>query len=332
MTRGKVDFAKSSLWTGRQEAKVVTDLGQFDRRALERSRESHEDTRVARRFDEVGGRHNGKSRECGEVSARGFGVTRIGGDSRSDCRRTEVGLTEPRNDFRQALVVFGQCRSKRIEFLPEGHRHRVLHLGATDFDDVVEFGALVSECLSEQLVFDQESLQPEHHRQLHRGRVCVVGRLRAVDVVNRVEVFVVALGVSELFEGTVGDDLVRRHVGRRTRATLKDSENKFVVQCAVVDLFADLDDEVGLGRIDRADFFVRKSRRLLDAHEPTDEVWVVRERTARDGEVVQRAGRVDSPVRLGGDVHLAERILLGSHRAGVSACRSGIEYGLVIIR
>jgi hypothetical protein len=59
----------------------------------------------------------------------------------------------------------------------------------------------------------RSSLQPLISAMTESGRVRVVGRLRAVDVVVRAHVLVLALAVTERLESDVGDHLVRVHVG-----------------------------------------------------------------------------------------------------------------------
>ena len=96
----------------------------------------------------------------------------------------------------------------------------------------------------------------EHHRELDRRRVHVVGGLAAVHIIDRVEVLVLAEFVTENLETAVGDHLVGVHVGRRSRAALDNTDRELVVQGTADDLLADLIDEVGLGRVENPEFAV----------------------------------------------------------------------------
>ena len=68
----------------------------------------------------------------------------------------------------------------------------------------------------------------------------VVGGLRAVDVIVRVAVLVLALLVAHQLERAVGDHLVGVHVGRGAGAALEDVEPELVVELSVDELLAGL--------------------------------------------------------------------------------------------
>ena len=147
-------------------------------------------------------------------------------------------------DLGEAVVVLLQRVREARELLPERHRHRVLQLRAPDLQDVRELAALRRERLGEQRVLVEQALHAEHHRELDRGRVHVVRRLAAVDVVDRVQLGVVAELLAHRLEARVGDDLVGVHVGAGARTALDDADHELVVQLAGDDALADVVDDL----------------------------------------------------------------------------------------
>jgi hypothetical protein len=60
----------------------------------------------------------------------------------------------------------------------------------------------------------------EHHRELRRARVRVVGALAHVHVIVRVHLGVISDRLAKVYRREVGYDLVRAHVGAGPRAAL----------------------------------------------------------------------------------------------------------------
>ena len=120
-----------------------------------------------------------------------------------------------------ALHFARQRRRERLELLAERHRHGVLELRAAHLQDVGELLALGAE-RGDQLVDRGDELRvAERHADVQRRRIGVVGGLRAVDVIVRIAVLVLALLVAHQLERAVGDHLVGVHVGRRAGAALE---------------------------------------------------------------------------------------------------------------
>ena len=143
------------------------------------------------------------------------------------------------------------------EFLAERHRHGVLVFRAPHLEHIGEFGGLSFEAGLEFAQRGDGVAQGEHDAELDRGRIGVVGGLRAIDVVVRVEILVFAFAVAEQFERAVGDDLVGVHVRRGARAALDHVHGKLFVQLAGDDFVARGRDGVRALRIEHAEFGVR---------------------------------------------------------------------------
>ena len=246
-------------------------------------------------------------------------VARVCRDPGADRRRAEVDLGEQPLRLGEPRVVLGEGGREAVELLPERHGHRILQLGAADLQDVAELLALARERVAEQGEFVQEVPQREGQPDLDGGGVRVVRALAAVDVVDRVDVGVVALGVAVELQRDVGDDLVGVHVRRGARAALHDADDELVVEAPVDDELAGPVDELGLARLQHADLQVRARGGLLHAGERDDEVRVDRDGPLRDGEVLEGPRGVDAPVGLGRNLTAAEGVGLGAGRSSVRA-------------
>jgi len=146
---------------------------------------------------------------------------------------------------------------------------------------------------------------------LRGGGVDVVGALAAVDVVERVEVRVVALGVAHDLQGAVGDHLVGVHVGRGAGAALDDVHHELVAETAGPDLLARRDDRGRLLRFQEPEVAVGEGRGLLHGRKCHHQFAQVRDPHAADREVLHGPDGVDAVVGADGDLALAEQVVLG---------------------
>jgi hypothetical protein len=169
---------------------------------------------------------------------------------------------------------------------------------------------LASERLGEVVHGPGQALEGPDQGDLGGRRIGVVGRLGLVDVVERVDGLVAALGVPEDLQGEVGDDLVGVHVGRRAGTALDVVDDELVVQLPASDALAGGGDRMGLLGIELAEVPVRQGGGFLDGREGIDELVVHADFCAADVEVLQRALGVDSPVGVGGNREVPEEVVL----------------------
>jgi len=160
------------------------------------------------------------------------------------------------------------------KLLSEGHRDGVLQLGTADLEQAGKLlglggepGLQLGQCL-EQLSGEQV------HGEFDGGRVDVVGALAAVDVIQGVQVPVVARSSSKPFERQVGDDLVGVHVGGRTGAALDHVDDELLVPPAGAQVLARPDDRVGFALLEQAEVAVGHGSGLLDTGERGDQLGV----------------------------------------------------------
>ena len=130
------------------------------------------------------------------------------------------------------------------EGLPQRHGHSVLQLRTTHLHHVGELAGLSLQRLD---ALDEVRAQLEVRgieAEVDGRGVSVVGRLRAVDVVIGREVLELSLGMPHQLEGTVADDLIGVHIGRRARPALDHVDGELIVVLALEELVAGGDDGV----------------------------------------------------------------------------------------
>ncbi len=268
----------------------VADLRQLHRGALEHAGEQHEGAHVRGGFDQVGG---GLERLAADVRQALHGqqlVAGVGVDAGADGGTAQVDLGEQlRRQGLEARQVFAQGGGEGMEFLAEGHGHRVLQLGATHLQHLGEFHALGGEGGDQAVQAGEQGVMAEQQTQADGGGVGVVGRLRHVDVVVRVEMAILALGVAEQLQGDVGDHLVGVHVGRGAGPALDHVHHELVVEFAANDARAGINDRLVLLGRQMAEPVVGVRRRLLDHGQGHHQLGVVTEGYAGEAEVLHGA-------------------------------------------
>ncbi len=209
-----------------------------------------------------------------------------------------------------------QRGGESVEFLAERHWHGILHLRAADLEDLRELVGLRGKGALERLELAEQVLEREGEGDLDRRRVGVVGRLAAVDVVDRAQHVVAALLVAGMFERHIADHFVGVHVGGGSGPTLDDADDELLVELAVDDVLAGLVDPAGsLGR-EGAELLVGPGAGLLHGGERDDEVGVDGDGTLGDREVVHGPLGVHAPVGVLGHLEWTERIAFDAEPRG----------------
>ncbi|MNE31953.1 hypothetical protein D3C80_1255460 [compost metagenome] len=226
-------------------------------------------------------------------------VTRVGVDAGADRGAAQVNF---RQHFRcqslQACEVFTQGSGERTEFLTQGHRNGVLQLGTTHLQDVVEFFTLGRERLNQAVEAGEQSVVTEQQTQTDRCRVGVVGRLRHVHVVVRVQVLILAFLVTHGLQCDVGDDFVGIHVGRSASTALNHVHHELFVEVAADQTCTSFADGGVLGFAQVTQLTVGVGSGLFNHGQTDNQFRVVRNRNARKAEVVHRSQGLDTVIRL----------------------------------
>ena len=150
----------------------------------------------------------------------------------------------------------------------------------------------------------------EEQGEPRRRRKDVVGRLAHVHVIVGMHARVGAARLAEELAGAVGEHFVRVHVVRGAGAGLIDVDDELVAQAAAQDFVGGRDDGARHAGVEPAERRVRLGGGFLDEDRGGDEIGGRAQ--AADGEVLDRARRLDAVVRLGGNLQLAQRIALGA--------------------
>ncbi len=193
--------------------RVVADLRQLDRHALQHAGEQHKGTHVGGRLDEVRRRNQRFAGQPAELLDGQSGVSRIGVDAGADRRGAEVHLAEQGGALAEARDVLLQRGIEGVELLAKRHRNRVLELRAADLQHVREVHRLGLEGVGEFVERPDERLRGEDDREPQGRGIGIVGRLRHVDVVVGMQGGIVAFRPPHDLQRDIGHDLVGVHVG-----------------------------------------------------------------------------------------------------------------------
>ena len=124
-----------------------------------------------------------------------------------------IKTAKRRFDVLQGLIEHSYVAG---EFLTERERGGILKMGAPDFHDICESGRLRIEGVAQLLHGGQENLDDNSSRgDRHGCWESIIGRLRHVDVVIRVDRLLAAFLTAGDRDGAVRNDLVRIHVALR---------------------------------------------------------------------------------------------------------------------
>ena len=185
------------------------------------------------------------TRQLAECFGKLYVVSCRAVDARADSRATHGQIAEEINaSFQHFLIAFDHA-GPAAELLPQGKRRSVLQMGAANLNDAGIFFRLGVERMvqrvhgREQLILDEQE-----RRYVERRREYVVGALRMVDVIVRMNVDVFSLFLQQL-HGPVRDDFVHVHVELRAAAGHPYGQGEIAVQFAGQDVVAGRGNGVG---------------------------------------------------------------------------------------
>ncbi len=242
-------------------------------------------------------------------------VARVGVDAGTDGSTTQVDFGQQlRRQRTQTVEVFGHGGGEGAEFLAQGHRHGVLQLGTAHLQYVVELFTFGSEGLDQAVEAGQQGIVTQQQAQADSGRVGVVGRLRHVHIVVRVQVLVLTLLVAHGLQRDVGDDFVGVHVGRSTSTALDHVHHELLVVVALDQSCAGCADRGVLGIAQVPQLTVGVSSCLLDHRQADYQFRVVRQRNAGEVEVVGSAQGLDAVVGISRNFKGTQQIFFDAER------------------
>ncbi|MNL02016.1 hypothetical protein D3C87_1225060 [compost metagenome] len=165
----------------------------------------------------------------------------------------------------------------------------------------------------------------EQQTQADRRWVSVVGRLRHVDVVVRVQVLVLAFLVTHCFERNVGDHFVGVHVGGSTGATLNHVDHELFVEITADQSGTGFADGSVLGFAQVTQLAVGVSGGLFDHRQADNQFRVMRNRNAGETEVVHRSQGLDAVIRLSRYFEYAKQVFFCAERCSGGHDRNHLD-------
>ena len=262
-----------------------------------------------RRFDQIFGLHHRDAAFLCEIIARKVGVAVRCIDASADCGCTEVNFLNQCARFSEPQHIFLDHHGVGRKLLPQRHRHRVLQLGATDFEHGFKFDRFGIKPCPQNFHRTEKAVNGHPQRKTHCGRIHVVGALRCVDVIVRVQRVVAALLQPHEFKCDVCDDFVGIHVGGGAGATLNHIDHKLVEEFSSNQRFAGFDDRLCELTVERAEFYIGAGGGFFDKAEGTNQVGHRRDHRARYREIFNRAGRMHAPIGMVGDLLFSQKIV-----------------------
>ena len=233
-----------------------------------------------------------------------------GADARADRGRPERHGEQLGEGAREAVGGAAEGVCLALMRVGDAQRHRVLQARASQVERVAGLVRLRSQRSLEHLDVLEQLAAEDVRGKCERGRVHVVRRLRAVDVVVRVHAVVAAARAAEQLVRAIGDDLVRVHVDGRAAAAVDDVDRELFEVEPRRDLARRHHDrrrDLG-GQLARRE--VRPGCGRLDVGEGCDELSPVGHGDAGDAEVRDRAHGVRAVEGAQRHLDRAERIAL----------------------
>ena len=181
-----------------------------------------------------------------QIAANGSSIIRMRIDAGANGRTSHIDVEHGLAREAQIVEISIEHRAKGMKLLADRHRHRILQLGAAHLDHVLEFIGLAVEGVTQQGNSRKETADVIIERNLDRGRIGVVGRLREIDVIVRMQVLVLTLVMPHQSQSDIGNDLITIHIGRGARATLEHIDHELIVVFARQNLITRLANEVAL--------------------------------------------------------------------------------------
>ncbi len=187
---------------------------------------------------------NGSPVSSGDLEGRGFGEAGRCVDAGAHGRTSQRKAVHALQRIFHPLQIVGEHARIARPLLPERQRRGILHVGASDLDDVLPLFGLGGNRIVQRLHRrHQPLLHTQRRRNVHgRGKV-IVGRLRHIDVVVGMNRRLAPQRRARKLAAAIGDHLIHIHVELRSAARHPYVQRKHVLMLAAQNFVADLDDQ-----------------------------------------------------------------------------------------
>src|SRR5699024_8210791 len=254
------------------KAEIVGDLGKSNGASLNSSGNGHKGIQVLGRVDQVEGLDKIHIRNLHQVGNDPFQIGLVGVDACSDSGTAHIQSAHLIHGLIHTVDIPHNGYRVSMEFLAETDGNRVLHLGPSHFDHMVEFRRLVAEGFMQAEKFFFQSFQQPERRHFSGGGDHVVGGLAAVYVIVGVDQRIIAFFAAQDLDGPVGDDFVGVHVQGGAGAALDRIHDKIVMEFSWDDLVAGLDNGGGSLFIKNSDLAVGDGRSFFYVCQAVDDL------------------------------------------------------------
>ena len=182
---------------------------------------------------------------------------------------------------------------------------------ATHFENVLILDGLLLECVGKILerLGDDVALISQADFDSRRQRI--IGRLSHVGMVVWGNDIVTPLRLADDLKRPIAEDFVHVHIDRSTRAALYGIDGELVNELAIDDLLGSLHDRISDLLFEPSGLHVRLRGSLFDLRQRLDQIDI--EHPTRDTEVLDRAHRLHSVIRLVGYLKLTQKIMFLPH-------------------
>ena len=310
--RRQVDLVQTAARTRSHQTQIVAHLRQLDGAASQNAREVQHTRGVRGSVDQIGG---DLDVEAGDLTQGLHGSSRVVGvssGSGTDGSASQVHGQEHLRSLLHQIHILLEGGSVGVELLSQSHGHGILKLGTTHLHHVLELLSLLLEGVDQKLHLLDQGEVVQVHSELSRAGVRIVGGLALVhDIVGADELVVTSL-VSHNLQSTVGDDLVRVHVGGSSSSSLDHIHNELAVPLARDDLIASLLDGVGLVIRNQTKLVVGGDSSLLHHTVGLDVVGEVVQSLSRDIVAGVTTHGLDSVVVISRHLQRSQKIRLGT--------------------
>ena len=309
------DFAEAGVGAGAHPAEVVVDLHEGDRDVAQLAGGFDQAVAVGLGLEVVAGLGQRQAGVGGEQFDDALREAGRGVDAGADGGAAERNFGDAGEGGVDALDAVADLRGVAAELLAQGHRGGVHQVRAAGLHDVLELDGLALQRLG-QVAEGRDQVVDQGGRggDVDRRGEDVVGGLRGVDVVVRVD-HLVAAGGLEGAGGELGDDLVGVHVRGRAGAGLEDVDREVAVVLAGGNLVGGVGNRLGELAVEHSQFCVGLGGGLLDPGEGLD-VGAL-QGLAGDREVLDCTLRLGAVQGVHGDADFAHRVVFNAELFGV---------------
>src|SRR5438034_1920272 len=271
LPRGDAQLAEAGARSGHEQADVVADARDLDRRGAHSARDADERRHRLHRGAEVLRGLDGFAVPLGQIRGHAIPELRIGVETGARRGATDAELAELSASRAKTRRRAADALGPAGKLLNESDGHRVLPGPTTRVRGVGPGRGLLDDLAGKRVELRAERLGELEQREAHRRRGRVIRRLRHVHVVVRVHVLVRPQTAAENLVRAIGENLVHVHVKRHASTRVEYIDNELIHVLSGEHLIARREDRVLPPLVETPCLSVRERSGPLDPNEGSDE-------------------------------------------------------------